>query len=392
MNQFDYSGYTQGASMEASRELGGKKGMFLQDKIKDIPKFEPTAPQTGERTYVVDLIMFPAGINHPLVATNRIQPGHLVHITWAFIHRNMGPSNDRYICMARTYGKPCAACEERNRILADTGLNRDQAWELAKPYNTGTYPIGAYNVVNHLNPQQITWQESVSLWTINNSFMESKLQAVARDPMTGAFINYAWPTAGNEGGRHISFQVYKKGQYDDYKGHSFYVRQNPVPVQVLQSAMCLDDFFDVPDYDELKEIVEMMKGHPAGGQPTGEGVWAGPGPGMPGQPGPDVAAQGPVYGPGEVSMGTVADNPPLFGAPAKQCPYASHGGVLGRSFGTWQECQTCQLRVECEPAPAPIAASPSPVAMPGPTAATPGPQPVAAGPGGTAPMPRRPSR
>jgi hypothetical protein len=156
--------------------------------------------------------------------------------------------------------------------------------------------------------------------------------------------------------------VINKGQYFDYIGHQFVMRQQPVPAHILQQAICLDDYLDVPEYETVKDALEAGLGNPIGGEPTGQTF--------------DPPAPG--YAPA-----------PVFGTPEPQCPFAEYGGVLGKTLDNWEECGTCSLRSPCEAVapPAPVqqpTQAPKPTAAP--TAIAPRPAPQAG------PIPRRPQR
>ncbi len=352
-SQPNYDQYTHDAGVTAResyriKDGSGGKSIFIPEVVAD---FQDWKASLGVK--VIDIIMGPAGKNHPLVVSGKLKEGQMTHICWAYVHKGLGPNQDWFICPSRTYGHRCPACEERARIMANSSLTEDQVKNAIEPFNTGRYPMGIYNMVHHLNPQHITWQEPVMYWSINNSFMESKLQSMSKAPMGGGFVNYMWPTAGEQGGRHISFEVIAKGKYFDYIAHAFFVRQQPVPLHILQQARCLDEMLYVPTYDELKEVVEITTGSPAGSQPTGEGAYVGPGYEVP---------PGGGYG-------------PVFGSPLPQqgrfpeCKF-------GITFENYEECADCTFRVQCQPA---LVESPGPALAPAPGLTPP--------PG--APIPRR---
>jgi len=413
--EYDYSQYMGDAGQQVAQEShrlkdgGGGKDIWIAEAIGNFPKFSPKGPDQGSNTYVVDIIMAQAGEKHPMVVAGRIKPDAMVHICWVYIHRNLGAGQGWYICPARTYGKRCPACEERSRIMANATLTDDQVKKACEPFNTGKHPMGIYNVIQHTNPQYINWSEPVMWWPINNSFMEAILQTKAKSDavMEGTgYINYFWPTAGPQGGRHIKFDVSKKGKYDEYLGHTFYPRATPVPPHVLTQARCLSDFLYIGDesiplarrfdsfYEEIKQAVEIVAegqvaAHDArmGGQPIGYG---GP---PPGYEMPQVPSQ---------------PAPALFGTPAPQRGMFAECEPFGSKYDNFDECQTCSVRVECHavsapapqlvvapqpmaPAPAATAAcaptSPAPSVMaPSPAPSAP-PPPVAPPPGG--PVPRR---
>lgn len=271
-SNYDYSQYMADAEITAQesyriKDGAGGKGIFIPELTRDIPRY-----QSSVGVKVIDIIMAPCGSKHPLVVAGKLKQGQMTHITWAYIHKGVG--QDWWICLARTYGKPCPICEYRTRLQADPDIPDD----IIKMYGSGKYATGIYKMVHHLNPNQITWQEPVMIWDINNSFMESSLQTMAKQPMVSedaptGYINYMWPTAGPQGGRHISFNVKPKGKYFEYEGHSFIKRQFPVPPHVMEAAKAMpptDELLYVPDYNTIKDALEVSLNQPIGGEPIGE--------------------------------------------------------------------------------------------------------------------------
>jgi hypothetical protein len=414
--EYDYSQYMGDAGQQVAQEShrlkdgSGGKDIWIAEAIGNFPKFSPKGPDQGSNTYVTDIIMAQAGEKHPMVVAGRIKPDAMVHICWVYIHRNLGAGQGWYICPARTYGKRCPACEERSRIMANAALTDEQVKKACEPFNTGKHPMGIYNVIQHTNPQYISWSEPVMWWPINNSFMEAILQTKAKSDaiMEGTgYINYFWPTAGDQGGRHIKFDVSKKGKYDEYLGHTFYKRQSPVPPHVLAQARCLSDFLYIGDetiplaqrfdafYEEIRIAVDIVAEGQAAAQDiagafqSGGIGYGGPPPGyMPPSEGfvPPSAPANPV--------------PALFGTPPPQRGMFAECEPFGSKFDNFDECRTCSVRVDCGQCSQPVNPVPAPVATPASTACataappppagyapSPAPAPPAPPPGG--PVPRR---
>jgi len=369
MDQFDYSRYVQDAEITAResyliKDGAGGRSIFDLAKIQNVPRFKPSIG-----VHVIDIVMAPAGEHHPLVVAGKLRPEQLTHMCWVYVHKGIGPNQDWFICLARTYGKACPACEQRNKLMADPNVTQ----EAANVYGSGKYPIGIYNIIHHLNPNQITWSEPVMVWDINNAFMESHLQSRAKQPMvtpdnpTG-YINYMWPTAGPQGGRHVKFEVVQKGQFFDYKGHDFIVRNEPIPPHVLSSVYTLGDLLHIPTYEEVKDAIEAGLQHPIGGEPTG-------------------ATVAPVIS--EVPFWEGPQTQPVFGTPETKCPFANYGGVLGESFDTWEECENCEFRVACEEAKKRLEETHEETHEEPPELAPPQPKPK---PKARKPIPRRPQK
>jgi len=348
-SNFDYSRYETSGMETVAKEAYrikdgfGGKGILVPDMVEGIPQFSASI---GEK--MIDIIMSPAGSRHPLVVSGKLQQGEMTHITWVFIHKGVG--QDWWVCLSRTFGERCPFCEYRTKLQADPSIPK----ETYNLYGSGKYPTGIYKMVHHLNPSRIGWQEPVMIWAVNFSFMETTLQSMAKQPFVTedipkGYINFMSPRAGVDGGRHIKFEIKSKGQYFDYDGHQFIVRQQPVPGHILLAAeemRPLDEMVNIPEYDDMKDALEVGLDNPIGGEPTGVGY--------------DTSFSA---GPG---LGKAVSNAPVFGTPEDSCPFAEYEGVLGETFGNWEDCQTCHLKVKCEemynashpPTPAPTPAAP----------------------------------
>lgn len=339
---YDYSRYTgetsQAVAQESSRVGSGEKSdIFIPEAIGDFPRYKPSL---GVKVF--DIVMGPAGSRHPMVVNGRIRPDDLVHTCWAYIHKSLGANQGWFICPSRTYNKRCPACEERAKIMGMSNLTDAQVKKAIEPYASGKNPLGLYNVFMHQNhyPQQMTWQGPVMWWDITYAYMESVLQSKANsegpmeDPPTG-YISYFWPTAGPQGGRHIKVEVIQDGQWFKYTGHAFYKRAFPVPPQILQMTRPLSEFLYIGNdwdsyYDEIKQAVEVVidvqqQGQAGAGQPTGEGVYAGP------------PAGG--YDPGGGQQ--------VFGTPPPQRGMFPECEPFGSRYGDFEECNGCSVKVQC---------------------------------------------
>jgi hypothetical protein len=394
--QFDYSQYTGESSQAVAQTSYGMKDgtggsdIFIPEVIAGFPQFEPKAGTV----VVFDIVMAPAGSKHPMVVNGRIKPEAPVHVCWAYVHKSLGLNQGWFICPSRTYGKRCPACEERARIMASPNLSDEQVSTRIKPYASGKGPLGIYNVLVHSNPQAMTWAEPVMWWPITFAYMEAVLQGKSKSDavMEGTgVINYFWPTAGPQGGRHIKVDVIQEGKYNKFTGHTFYQRQQPIPPHVMQQARALSEFLYIGAdwdsyYDEIKQAVDIVvesQGTDGVSQPTGmDSVGYGAGPRPPGSE--------------------------VFGTPPPQQGLFPECEPFGTRHGDFEECNGCTVKVQCYNsapagrqealpapgmAPGPAAVAPPPVVAPVNVAPPPGPPNPGTPAVGTtppgAPIPRR---
>ena len=298
----DFSGLVQRDQQSYTQREGfGGKGI-LNDALIQQCGIEIFNPAAGN--HLIDIIPYPIGENDPEVLLGRMKVGQMTYICSVGVHNQVGPNNDRYICVARTLGQPCARCQEADLAARDPDADE----EVIKALRPARYPQCLYYIWDRNSESK-----GVQLFIVSYFFMEKDLQNRAKQPkqLGSGKIIYAHPGAGEQGGRHIKFTVEGTGRMKKYTSHEFYVRKQPIPEAILKQAReypPLDAFLVWPDQDELLQATRI------GSEPA---------------PAP-YEIQGPsTPGPQE-----------------KGCPY---GGVIGDDFGRWEECrQACVERFYCE--------------------------------------------
>lgn len=310
-----------------TKEGIGRKGIFIETLIEKVPFWKLT---TGDK--YIDIIPFWMGPQHPRVLTKAAPLWGPTHIVEVFVHKNIGPSKDRYICPAANLHKPCPVCEYLNELSNKDGAEEEskKAW---KAIGHGKFPTSIYNIWDRDDETKGVQVLSISKW-----FLERHLQTMAKNPRQGGNITYANYRDGEMGGRHIGFHVEVKGQNMEVTAHQFYVRKEPIPQHILDGTYQIDDFLHYADYNEIAEAfygegepnveaiaaqaeagddygnteVGRVAERPGGGQPTGEGYAAG-----------HVRNEVPV------------------------CPFAEHDVQIGLDYMQLEECKTCQVQTVC---------------------------------------------
>jgi hypothetical protein len=213
------------------RDSRAFRDIFDPDKTEGLEFFKP---QQGAN--FGDIIPFPVGPRHPEVAVRKkMKVGQRAYVLEVWRHGNVGPNNDQWICLARTYGKPCPICEFRQT---------DQPGADDKELTPKRRSVFAWW-------DRKAEDKGVQVWEIAHYFMDKQLQARVINPKTGAKINFSHPSKAE--GKHISFDLAIKGINREYTGHQFVDRDEGIPKWVLDQAPCLDDLLYVPTYEEVEE-------------------------------------------------------------------------------------------------------------------------------------------
>jgi hypothetical protein len=292
--------------------IGGRG--IIDDSLVQQSGLEIFNPSQGQ--HLMDIIPYPIGENDPMVLLGKMQMGQPTYLCQAAVHTQVGPGNDKYICVAKTLGERCGRCDVMDHISRDPDVDD----ELVSSLRPSKFPQCLYYIWDRNSENK-----GVQLFIISAWFMERDLQSRAKQPkvLGSGKIIYANPNAGEQGGRHIKFEVTGQGMSKKFVGHELIVRKQPIPKQILDQARSyppLDTFLVWPDYNELREVTMLGINEPM-----------------------DSPTTGAMSHPYELQGHST---PPA----EKTCPYDDGSKVLviGRDFGKYEECKICEERFDCE--------------------------------------------
>ena len=105
----------QNAKNKDSGGVRGKQILNLSD-YDDVAWFKPT-----KGTNRIDIIPYTVSSdNHP----QGIKQGFEDYVLDLWVHRRIGPTEDSFVCLKRTYGKPCPICEEMAILMQEDKPNK----------------------------------------------------------------------------------------------------------------------------------------------------------------------------------------------------------------------------------------------------------------------------
>lgn len=179
--------------------------------------------------------------NHPLVKRGEFKVGDSDYVMDVFTHRGVGPSEATVLCLKSTFGKPCPICEQ-SALLRKQGKEKE-AGEL-KPSRRVFY-----------NVQDMKEPDKLKVFETSHFLFEKELIDEARDDEEGGFVDFADPIEGKE----IKFRAseVQKGsiKYKEFKSFAFEDRDDPIPDELLESAISFDEIMNVPTYEEVEKIL-----------------------------------------------------------------------------------------------------------------------------------------
>jgi len=265
-----------------TKDAGWGKSIFNQAKISGVALFKPG---TGE--HVIDILPYFAGSQDP-----HKREGDSTYLVDLWAHQNIGPNEDNFICLSKTYDKPCPVCEHRAKLrrMEERTEEVERDIEYCRPKRRTIYAIW----------DRDNESKGVQVWEVAHFFMQANLMAIVRKPRAGGYIAFSDPD--KEEGRHISFKIEGARQQQKYTGFQLFEREEDIPDEILDQVPCLDELIQIPDYSEVKKA-----------------FWAGLE--SPDRPVTKVAKE------------------------VEACPY---GGVIGEDLENFEEClSACKKYTRC---------------------------------------------
>ena len=190
----------------------------------------------NEGEHLIDIIPYEAGKNNPY--TEEGEPTYVLDL-WR--HAGIGVNQDAFICMSRTFKKPCPICEWQAEARA---LGEDE--EFVKSLNPSRRVI--YNI--HVLDNEVEKKKGIQIWEVAHWSFERNLVELASK--AGKKITFA----SIKSGKNISFR--RKGMKatnTEYTALSFETRANAIPDKVLDEAITLENIIHIPKYDEIVKVL-----------------------------------------------------------------------------------------------------------------------------------------
>ena len=158
-----------------------------------------------------------------------------------WVHRSVGLSEANVICLKETYGKPCPICEQ-SALLAKEG--KDKEAKDLKPKRRVIYNI-----------QDLKEPDKLKVFEASQKIKEKELIDEARDDEEGGFVDFADVEDGKEVKFRASETSFGKIKYMEFKSFGFEDRDEPIPNELVESAISFDEIMNVPTYEEVEKIL-----------------------------------------------------------------------------------------------------------------------------------------
>ena len=227
------------ASFETKESKGGsRKGVMDWRKVDgEVNFFKPA--EGKNRINIIPYVIKTK--NHPLVKRGDFEIGDTDYVMDLWVHRSVGVSEASVICLKETYGKPCPICEQ-SALLAKEG--KDKEAKDLKPKRRVFY-----------NVQDLKDTDEIKVFEASHNLFEKELIDEARDDEEGGFVDFA----DVENGKEIKFRAsetsFGKIKYMEFKSFGFEDRDEPIPDELVESAISFDEIMNVPTYEEVEKIL-----------------------------------------------------------------------------------------------------------------------------------------
>ncbi|MDE1868150.1 MAG: hypothetical protein KGI08_10640 [Thaumarchaeota archaeon] len=231
------------AERQAARRGGNKwisdhKGGF--NRCFKVPEgMSVFVPKPG--IYNLDMMTFIAGAGNPY-ADEGVE--HCERTYWA--HANIGPNEDRVVCLAKTVGQKCAVCEWLRRAGNSPTADEETLGRMAAKERQLWLPY------DHAEPDK-----GVQIMDLSYHLFGKRLRERIADDAGASGWEYFYDMAEGSVLR-VAFankSIGKGNPFVEARNIDFMQRKRPYAADTAKDMPCLDDLLVILTYDKMKEIL-----------------------------------------------------------------------------------------------------------------------------------------
>lgn len=249
----DFSDYDVGDSFAYQRDNTeskgvGRSGFMDYSSLSGVKMFEMDPDARNQSINIIPYTI--ATKNHPHVRSGRRKVGQWDYLLDVWVHKALGVNKRDMLCLKRTYGMPCAACDEMSRLY-DEG--EDDAAKKIKPSRRCVYIV---NPVEDGKPSKDLMLFETSHFAFNKELTEE-----ASASSDGGVVNFHDPRPGH--GKVVKFKVGVNKEIGGRNGFTyaksieFEDREYDIRESVLDKAegIHLDALLKVPANADIKDAL-----------------------------------------------------------------------------------------------------------------------------------------
>lgn len=205
-----------------------------------IPRFK----EKPGKTYRLSFIPYDVGEGNPF----KKKGDYHTERTY-YTHAQIGPNKDVVLCAASIFKKPCAVCDVRTKLYATQDKDDE---EMAKKLGTKTRQM--WLVYDHDEPEKGVQFWEISEWAFGKHLKEKLGRA--RPEAKDRLMRFADPVKGMIVQIGTSEKPAGSGKYTDCADIEFKKRAEPLPDEVLEHGICLDDLIgECPKYKAVQALM-----------------------------------------------------------------------------------------------------------------------------------------
>jgi len=162
-----------------------------------------------------------------------------------YVHRNIGPNDQWYVCPAKSAGKPCPICEYRARLAKDPDSDEEEIKALAPKERQ------LFNVIDVEDRE-----EGIQLWDYSFHTFGKRLDAEVRNADPDEETEY-FPDLEDGLTLKVAFEEKAMGGGRTFYNASaigFKKRTKNYDKSILDEVYDLDDMVKIESYDKIKSV------------------------------------------------------------------------------------------------------------------------------------------
>ncbi len=214
----------------------GGKSILDFSKIGGYKKELFYHPADGDN--LIDIIPYVVSTDHHPQKMKKGYPDYLLDV---WVHRFVGPGKNSFLCLQKTFGKPCPICEERDALRKNPDTDEQEVKSLDPKHRC------YYNVINLKVPES---KRTIQIFEESHFLFEKELLEESANGKDGMV-----PFFDIEDGASISFRTRSKsskyGTHFEYRRIDFTERE-AYGEDIYDAAFKLDDMLHVPTYEEVR--------------------------------------------------------------------------------------------------------------------------------------------
>jgi hypothetical protein len=188
----------------------------------------------------LDFMGYRVGKGNPYAAEGAMHPERTF-----FTHRDIGPNEDTYVCLAKTFNEPCPICEYRAVLLARGADRKSEEIKALLPKERQLW------LVRDLNVADSAWQLMELSFAAFGKLLDKRIKE--RDPDEN-FHKFHYPLSGSMLKIGITENPLPGGKWYEATTIDFKPRAQPYPKGLPDEMPCLDDLIIKTPYEKLKRI------------------------------------------------------------------------------------------------------------------------------------------